>query len=271
VRIKKRKLLQPFPDTHPQLFDEPLYINGESTLVIADIHAPFQDKRLLTDALTMALYTDVKQVIIAGDVLHNEAFNSQNKNDPATDHAVDIAAGKAIIEVFLAHGLTVYICVGNHDEYYLKKNKVSFAQYIQEVILGNSPTNYNPNVITTERDYVLFGNDTLIGHMSGYHTEGGVYAAEIAKHKEINVIAGHDHLRGRKETENGYFGISIGCIANPDSFWYAQRRLNHFRYMQQGFAIYKQSKWYLFNEYTNEAYNGIALPFTHWYAYFERM
>lgn len=256
-RLPKINILQP----DVALFLPAIVLPYADTLIIADLHTPYQNTPLLKQAMRLAYRAGIKRVIIAGDLQNNKAYNSQAIHEPQVPIELEYRHSKSVLDALMVFFDEVVLVSGNHDEYNTKKNKISFDTYIRDnIMLGTDTT----KIITTERDYVYMDDNWLIGHSSGYELEAGKYAASIALNYNKNVIIGHDHLRGIVTASNGKIGVSLGCMLVADRFFYSERRLNHFKPFQLGFGLILNKQFYHYNEIGNEPYNGIFHTFDWW-------
>ncbi len=236
VRTYKRKhSIHTILDPVGKLFGDALTIHTEPTLVITDTHAPYQNKALLMKAFHIAKNRGIKQLIHAGDLIDAASYNSQAKGEVVTPIQTDIEHARSILYTAISFGFKLKLVPGNHDSYYLKKTDITFARFIRETVLDNR---YVDKVETTDYDYLFYGDFAIIGHLSsGYDMIPGKVAANIADKYDMHALVGHDHLRGMMLGNSGKFGISIGAMFVPDSFWYKTRSYNIFPHSQLGFCI----------------------------------
>lgn len=229
----------------PKLFADSLILKEEPILVIADSHCPYQNAEFLHKAFAIAKKRKIKTLVHAGDLIDGAEYNSQAKNEtyyPITD---EIIAAKSIIDAAAQWFDIMYFLPGNHDQFYLKKNKVSFDTLVKEIIADNK----YPQIITTEYDYVFYGNFAVIGHPTNYNPIAGQLASELADKYDRHAIVGHDHLQDYKISEKGYYGISVGMSAEYDRFWYKSRAFNLFPESSAGFCIIKNREIMLYDEF----------------------
>lgn len=238
VRAYKRKYsIHTILDPVGKLFGDALIVDTEPTLVITDTHAPYQNKALLMKAFHLAKEQGIKQLIHAGDLIDAASYNSQAKGEVVTPIQTDIEHARSILYTAISMGFKLKLVPGNHDTYYTKKTDITFARFIREIVLDNK---YTAKVETTDYDYLYYGNFAIIGHLSsGYDMMPGKVAANIADKYNMHALVGHDHLRGMMLGNSGKFGISIGAMFVPDSFWYKTRSYNIFPHSQLGFCIIK--------------------------------
>lgn len=266
LRTYKKSMAYQIPEPEPKLFMPELIAPLENTLVIADIHAPYQNKALLDTAIRLALAADVKHVDIAGDLHDFNSLSSMNKGEPTTAYTVDITASKQILTTLAYHFAEIRVTSGNHDEYWVKKKGGTFKDLIYTEVLQGT---LSSQIFATDYDYLLRGDDWLIGHLSSYDEEPGALAAKLSDKYNRNVLVGHDHVRGHKRGVGGKLGVSIGAMLTPNRFWYKARRLNTFAHFQLGFALIVNNELYLFSDVGNTEFLGRFRPFDYWIDYFK--
>lgn len=251
MRVYKRNHEQHrINDPVGKLFGDTLKIPAIPTLVIADTHAPYQNKDMLMAAFNLAKKRGVTQLVHAGDLIDAASYNSQAKHETVTPIETDIAHARSILYTAQSFFPNIKMVPGNHDFYYIKKTDMSFERFIKEVVLEHK---YTHKFETTEFDYLFYDDFAVIGHLSsGYDVTPGKVAANIAQKYERHSFVGHDHLHGYMEAENGKLGISIGAMFMPGSFAYKSKAYNTFPHSQLGFAIIQDKKISLFDANLNE-------------------
>lgn len=251
MRETRESDLVRIPEPLPKPFHEPLRIPFQRTLVIADVHAPFHDKSFLVQLLTKHR-GEYDQIVVAGDVFDFAQISRfpRDWNVPRLETELAMAG-----EVLLALAKTapVYICNGNHDERVAVK--LDAALTLQRLIyaaLGQKQPRYQ--ITVSEYDYIEIGETFVIGHLSQSHKQPGKLAATIAKQRQRHVLVGHDHLLGVVQNDQ-WLGASIGCIADPQKFWYSERRLNTYAPMQQGYALLRaEDEFDVFNRFSEPVF-----------------
>lgn len=233
-----------------KLFGDALVLPATPTLIIGDTHAPYQNKRLLMHAFTIAKERNVKHLVHAGDLIDGAAYNIQAKNEVVPPIEVEIEHARSILYTAQTYFNKVYILPGNHDMYYVKKEKLTFNEFIYNIILEGR---FNSKFIVTDYDYLYYSDYAIIGHLTnGYDMIAGKVASNIAVKYNMHALVAHDHLMGAIQAENGKHGISIGAMFVPGSFAYKARSFNTFPHSQLGFVIIEDNKISHFDEQLNE-------------------
>jgi hypothetical protein len=258
-----KRLLLPLPE--PKLSSPIITAPDVNTLVIADLHAPYQNTSVLQQAIDLAISAGITHVDIAGDIHNFSALSSHSKGEPTTPVETDIQHSRQILSVLQQQFDQIYVMSGNHDEYFTKKRGGTFQDLIYNEVLQGK----HQNVIVTNDDYILRGDKWVIGHLSSYDDTPGILAAKISDLMDRNVAVGHDHISGHSYGRKGYIGISVGAMLTPDRFWYKQRRLSTFPPFMVGFLLIIDGKPYHFSDTGNTELNGEWHDFRYWKTYFK--
>lgn len=247
---KKRNGIYTILDPIDKLFGNPITLDGSPALIITDTHAPYQNKQLLMSAFRIAKERGVKTLIHAGDLIDGGAYNTQAKNEVVPPIQTEILHARSILYTATSYFDKVYILPGNHDAYYFKKEKITFEEFIYDVILNGL---HQDSVFTTDHDYIYYDNFAIIGHLTnGYDMVAGKIAAALALKYRRHALVGHDHLFGAIQAENGKYGVSIGAMFVPGSFAYKAKSYNTFPHSQLGFAILMDRRIHHFDVNCNE-------------------
>lgn len=233
-----------------KLFADPLTVSNAPTLVISDTHAPYQNKKLLMTAFSIAKQRNIKQLIHAGDLIDGAAYSTQNKHELSPPIELEVEHARSILYTAKRYFDTIVMLPGNHDKHYTKKEKITFTEFIRTVILDNK---YVRSFLITEYDYVYYDTFAVIGHLSSdYDVLSGKVAANIAIKYNRHALVGHDHIHGYIRADNNKLGISIGGMFMHDRFAYKSKSYNTFPHSQLGFVIIEDRHISLFDEDLNE-------------------
>lgn len=233
-----------------KLFGDAITIPDVPTLIIGDTHAPYQNKQLLEAAIKIAVERQVKNLVHAGDLIDGASYNTQAKNEVVPPIEVEIAHAQSILYTAQSYFDTTYIIPGNHDMYYVKKEKITFHDFIYKTILASK---FASKFVVTDYDYLYYDNYAIIGHLTnGYDMIAGKVASNLAVKYNMHALVAHDHLMGAIQAENGKMGISIGAMFVPGSFAYKARSYNTFPHSQLGFVIIQDNQIHHFDSELNE-------------------
>ncbi len=249
------------PAPEPRSMSPLIQTRNTDALIIADLHAPYQNNHLLQQAIDLALAAGIREIDIAGDTHDFNGLSPLSRGEPTTAPETDIQHSRQILITLTHHFERIHMVSGNHDEYWIKKRGGTFQDLIYNEVLQGK---HREQVIVSDYDYLLRGDEWVIGHLSSYDERPGYLAAKIADMMNRNVIVGHDHLFGFHHSAKGYIGVSTGAMLTPDRFWYKVRRLNIFPAFSLGFSLIINNKLYMFNETGNGDYNGAHNDFGYW-------
>lgn len=215
---------------YPTPFNPPLTVQSDTILIIADLHAPYTDVEFLQEIVKRHTFT---AIVVAGDVFDFDSISRHTASGKESRLESDLEMGGKVL-AFLAEHAPVWVTNGNHDERIAIKLNTRFS--LQRIVSAalNGKTTKHP-IVATEYDY-LFANGKCIGHLSEYSKVPGKVALEVSKKIYKPVLAGHDHLRGVQHQAMAV-GVSLGCCARHDAFWYKQRRLSQMPDFRQGYAL----------------------------------
>ena len=90
-----------------------------------------------------------------------------------------------------------------------------------------------------------------VTHPKNYSRIKATTAAKLAAKYAVHVLTFHEHQRGARwvESEQGdRWAVSVGCMADPRQFAYAQLEDSTAPPMQQGFALLQDGVLHLYGE-----------------------
>lgn len=243
-------LLDSLPEPTPKRFPEVLHIPFDNVLLIGDLHIDYYDRTFLREALTKAEQCKCKGIILGGDTFNGGEVSSHAKNEPYVTPLKDEMdmAGKVLSVLGnLPFVEWIAICNGNHDERYSKK--LNAYATLESLVYGAlAGASIKAKLYISDRDYLYYGDDWGIGHLSSWCKEGGKLALEQArKHNKRVFAVWHDHIQGVQCDEN-HMGVSVGSMLCEDSQYYKERRLSRFNAFVNGYMINHFGRPLLFNK-----------------------
>ena len=209
------------PESYAESF-EPYIISQSKTLIISDLHFPYQDNEAITAALNYGLKEKVTCILINGDLLDFAAISRHEKDWRQRSVYEEFEAVRSFLKMLRKTFSKAKIVFkeGNHDERYEKWLYVKAPElfddpeYQLEVRLKLGELNID---IVKDRRPVKIGKLTVLhGHeMAG--TSGGVNPARSTFTKTLeSVLIGHFH-KSSSHSENSMWGDlkvteSVGCL-----------------------------------------------------------
>jgi len=224
-------------------------INDPNILVLADPHCPMHNVQMIERALEIALkhFPHVRKLAIIGDLIDFSSISRWTQDSPSrTTAEQDVRVAGSLINELLRYFDDLYCCSGNHDERLTARLN---SHYSLETILCGGVGNTNPKLHITDLDYIMVGDDTIIGHSNVYSRRAAFAPNKSAMLLKYNVAVGHSHRVGLVVADDGvHWAADIGHCCNPDNFYYVRRRINAFSNMAGGFMILDNGRPQMFGE-----------------------
>jgi predicted phosphodiesterase len=182
-----------------------------STLVLADLHCPYQNNEFIDRVVKLAKSWGINNVVILGDLLDLEQYSSYIYDESKIIEQ-GLAAAEHITDVTLADFPSILWLMGNHEErLYKRLGKDQISQDRLKRLVTTSDR------VSFSRMYYAMTEDGswMICHPGNYSrpNPGGLIAQYCAKY-QCNVIAGHMHLIAKTQDISGkYVGMVIGTCA----------------------------------------------------------
>jgi len=228
------------PESYAETF-EPYIISQSKTLIISDLHFPYQDNKAITAALKYGLKEQVTCILINGDLLDFAGISRHERDWRQRSVFEEFEAVRKFLKMLRDKfpNAKIVFKEGNHDErwekwLYVKAPELfDDPEYKLEVRLRLGELKID---IVKDRRPVKIGHLTVLhGHeMAG--TSGGVNPARSTFTKTLeSVLIGHFH-KSSSHSESSMWGDlkvteSVGCLCGLHPQF---MRVNKWNY---GFAI----------------------------------
>lgn len=201
-----------------------------SVVVIGDVHGCFVDVSYLKDVLALGRQKGIEQIIINGDFFDASGTKAQMVDEYSVDVIEELSFARDILHTIKDYGYTqIYMTKGNHDQWMCDAVGMSFQELMN--ILSPLPC------VTTDYPY-MYHDQHIIGHLDRYASVPGELALAIVHKTGKNTLVHHDHMVGAKmHDEYKAWGISVGCMVDPDRVWYKRSSFNNLPDWSNGFAI----------------------------------
>lgn len=228
------------PESYAETF-EPYIISQSKTLIISDLHFPYQDNKAITAALKYGLKEQVTCILINGDLLDFAGISRHERDWRQRSVFEEFESVRKFLKMLREKfpNAKIVFKEGNHDErwekwLYVKAPELfDDPEYKLEVRLRLGELKID---IVKDRRPVKIGKLTVLhGHeMAG--TSGGVNPARSTFTKTLeSVLIGHFH-KSSSHSESSMWGDlkvteSVGCLCGLHPQF---MRVNKWNY---GFAI----------------------------------
>lgn len=230
------------PESHADPF-EPYIINQSKTLIISDLHFPYQSNEAITLALNYGLEKEVNCILINGDLLDFATISRHEKDFRHRSVSEEFESVRTFLKALRDNfpKCKIVFKLGNHDErwekwLYVKAPELFDCNDFQlEVLLRLGELNID---IVKDKRPIKIGKLTVLhGHeLAG--GSGGVNPARSTFLKTLeNVIVGHYH-KTSENTEATMYGEvittrSMGCLCGMNPMYMPINKWNHgFAYVE---------------------------------------
>jgi len=248
------------PESYAEDF-EPFIINQARTLIISDLHFPYQDNRAITLALNYGLEKKVDCILINGDLLDFATISRHERDFRSRSVFEEFEAVRQFL-VNLRKAFPkakIVFKEGNHDERWEKWLYVKAPEIFDDVEFKLETRlrlgELKIDIVKDKRPVKIGKLTVLHGHEFIGGGSGGVNPARATFLKTLDsVVVGHFH-KSSSMTETSMNGSiisvhSIGCLAglNPQyarinkwnlGFGYVEHDIKTGDYQFHNLKIYK--------------------------------
>ena len=208
------------PDSHAETW-EALEVSSSRTLIISDLHFPYQDNKAITLALNYGLEKDVNCIIINGDLIDFHTISRFDKEPNQRSIAQEFEAVRMFLKSLREYFPKARIIFkeGNHDERWERWlfNKAPEIFDDEEFRLATRLRLGELSIEHLGERRPIHLGKLIILHGHELNGSGGVNPARATFMKTIgNVLVGHSH-RSSQHVEPTITGdviqtTSIGCL-----------------------------------------------------------
>lgn len=239
---RSSSVYQFLPESHADTF-EPFYINQTKTLILSDLHLPYQDNKAIQLALKYGMDKEVNCILINGDLIDFAGISRHERDWRQRSIEVELNSVKSFLNGLrgLFPKTRIVFKYGNHDErwekYLFQKAPELFGcpDFELEILLKLGELKIE--VVKDKRPIRIGKLTVLHGHeMTG--GSGGVNPARATFLKTIeSVIVGHYH-KTSQHTEASMFSEvysvnSTGCLCGMNPHYMPINKWNHgFAYVE---------------------------------------
>ncbi|MEM4360387.1 MAG: metallophosphoesterase family protein [Candidatus Bilamarchaeaceae archaeon] len=189
---------------------------SEKTLIISDIHVPYQDNRALSVALDFAKDEGVSTIIINGDFMDCAMISKFDKLPSTPSFADEVKVAKNLLSKIrnrFPQAKIIYR-LGNHEErleLYLMRQAEEVARLgvvtIASILQADK---FGIHVVERRQQHIMLGKLAVL-HGHEVSSAASINIANSVLRKVMhNVVVGHWHRR-QNETLKTYKGDYIGC------------------------------------------------------------
>lgn len=221
----------PEPVDLPPIMDR-LEVPYEDALLLSDVHLPYHDENVLSEALAFSRAAKLKLCVLNGDIVDLH-WASDYVNLTSEDVGESFRQLGQFYVTLLESGIrTILHNFGNHEDRIMRKTggKLALWSLIAlsiDTLPSRERLRVRKAVSATNRHYVRLkdcpdGKDWVIGHPRRYRKKRLSLSSEIAQGRTLSHVAtGHQHHYGFTISENGqYWAVDLPCTQDPERVEY---------------------------------------------------
>lgn len=238
-------------DWTPTDYTERDEVSEECVLVISDVHIPYHDEDLLSDALIRAEVLGVEAIVWLGDLLDNPTFSPWGADDLSTNFAreLDIAEGLIREAAKIGSVKKQYWSLGNHEERWFRRlggqcNMTHLARTagLDDLLrAGTLVVSDNPTL-----DY--HNKSWMLTHPADYSGQPLAVPGQLADKFDRSIVSAHAHHWAHGKSPSGkYTVIESGGAFDPAKVKYVNHRVTRHRVWVQGYVILDHGRAQLFD------------------------
>lgn len=225
---------------------EPLQRYGDC-MVTSDYHVPLHDPGLINKMINTADENGIKQLIIAGDLFHMEAFSSFLPQQPEASWPIERKEANRVVKTLLNHFEEIDITWGNHDFRLVKAvgYKHSFEACLQWALSELTDDEWK-RVRISDLDYMEYfpltsssGRKYRVCHPRSFSSVPLTVPKKLQPKYSCSVMTAHSHHLAMGFAANGYDHIiELGGFYDKQKTEYIQKTTSNHEWVQ-GYVMFK--------------------------------
>ncbi len=220
----------------------------EDAVICSDLEIPYQDSELLGYVVSVGKLFGISTLVIAGDLLANDALGHwpAEDTDEGSRFTIEdsLQEGRLVLEALFQHFKKIVIIKGNHEQRGTRVKEWGFFQMMERSWsdLGELDISYYKWCMVQGARVEHFGN---------YAKVPGSVSRERAEIEGCDVAGGHTHHFSRVWTRDGkHQAIELGHCTLPEKRYYkmVNGTTRHPKWTA-GFWVRRNGYWYPFPKY----------------------
>jgi predicted phosphodiesterase len=216
------------PESYAETF-EPYLINQSKTLIISDLHFPYQDNEAIKIAINYGKEKQVNCILLNGDIFDFASISRHEKSWRQRQVHQEFEAVRIFLNSLREHfpKAKIVFKYGNHDERYekflfLKAPEIFDCTDFQlEVLLKLGELKIE---VVKDKLPIKIGKLTVLHGHELFGGSGGVNPARGTFLKTLeNVVVGHYHKTSSNTEASMYGNVfsvhSIGCLCGKNPYF----------------------------------------------------
>ncbi len=237
--LNERRQLEDMIDNIAPMAEKPLYLTGD-WMVTSDFHIPAIHLGWYESMLAVSEEMDVKNIIIAGDLINFDLLSFYWKNKPDIRTATieeEVSITKKILRDLETRFNQIVWLAGNHEKrfYNAMQRGVSVENLLS--LLECLQTKY----LITPLSYCYL-DDIRITHPKSYRQTKLSVANVLASKYNCPVLQAHGHFFALGYSQGNHLIGDTGGLMDIDRVAYMQEADSTYPLWNNGFFVYKKGK-----------------------------
>ncbi len=222
----------------------------DNYMISCDDHSPYFNALYQNRLLMIAQFFGIKKHIKVGDLIDQSYIKSWAPKEGEKQSTLDeeIEQSEPLIKA-LDYFDRVYLVRGNHEG---RVTRATDAKIQAKHILLIFGQRIHEKIEYTPYDKLFIGDKWMVVHPKSYSQVSGSTAVRLAEKFQRNVLNAHGHFSAFRYTRSGeHLGVDLGGMFNIHKIGYINLSTTTHPAWNNGFAMLRNGKAWLFNESTD--------------------
>ena len=227
-------------------------------MISCDDHSPYFSALYENRLLSIAKFFNIKKQIKVGDLVNQDYASHWPKQEGERrgDLDDDITQSEPLFKA-LDYFEKIYLVRGNHED---RPNRITDARIQGKHILKLFGRKIHDKIYYTPYDKVFIGKGWMAVHPKSYSQISASTAVRLAEKYHRHVLNAHGHFSALRYDRSGkYMGIDLGGLFDIRKVPYINLTTTTHPVWNNGFAMLRNEKIWLFNESTDWDFWGKQL------------
>lgn len=215
-----------------------LLVMSNNVIVASDFHIPLQDDEAIDYMCKYARDNRVKDLIINGDLMNEDAFSKYPRKDKEANWDIEAEESLKVTDLLQMFFDNIAVELTNHDLRAIKAtNWILTARNLMRIVFND----YEKTKISfTDHDHIILNSSWRMCHPDKYSSKPCALAEKFGKRYRMNTIMGHLHLLNHYQIGERHF-IDGGCMTKMERHQYVQQTTTTFPEWKEGFVHIKDN------------------------------
>lgn len=207
------------------------------TLVTSDWHVPHHDEDLVGRMLAVAKRLGIRQLIINGDFLNEDAFSRWKSHPFNVDWKTEKAIAKALLQRLITAFDRIYYILDNHDRRIIARHERP-SEFDETDLLDILLDATTRGVVRASIFYhmCIVNNTWRVTSPREYRRQKLSLPSRLAQLYHMNIISGGDHLFGLGVDDSARYVVANNCcMVNREEVPYVMTQDSAYPWWSPGF------------------------------------